>query len=72
MTLRKGLTYTNDSTDLAIRVLSSVYKSTNHIKFRGLLFNKRNGIVYEMENYKLPLNIAETHSWEELKEAQND
>lgn len=64
MKLRKGVSYTTKITHLAIKILSTAYVGSNTIKFKGLLYNKRNGIIYEQKNYKLPKNIPEFVGWE--------
>ena len=68
MKLIKGCTYTCDTSDLAIKVLNHVYYSgKGYVKFKGLLYNKRNGIVYETKNYKLDSDIPEKFNWRVFK-----
>lgn len=53
MKLQKGKSYTNDRTDLQIKILQIHYESTDYYKVRIVLSNKKNGIIYEMKNIKL-------------------
>lgn len=70
MKLIKGRTYTNDVSDLAIKILNHVYYSSKgYVKFKGLLYNKRNGIVYETKNYKLDSDVPEKSNWRILNES---
>lgn len=62
------LAYTNDSTDLALIVLSVKYHSpSGYKKVKGLLFNKKNGIVYEnRKNYKLTKQFLKWNTIQEI------
>lgn len=53
MKLQIGATYTNNTSDLAIKVLSIYYENATIVKIRGKLFNKRNGLVYERKQFDL-------------------
>lgn len=46
--------YTNNISDLAMDVIKVRYVGDDYIKFKGILFNKKNNIVYETNNYKIP------------------
>ena len=51
--LRKNTTYVTDNCDLAVDVIKVSYYNDTYIKFKGLLYNKKNGIPYETKNYKV-------------------
>lgn len=68
MKLEKGKTYTNDISDLAIRITSNIYGGKTSYRFKAVLFEKRNGYVVETKNYKLDKSVPEKHGWYELKE----
>jgi len=53
MKLIPGVTYTNNTSDLVIKVLSIYYENATIVKIRGKLFNKRNGLVYEQKQFDL-------------------
>lgn len=64
MILSTGATYTNNTTDLAITIKNIHYESAVYYKVRAVIFNKKNGIVYENKHYKLlKSNIK---SWRKL------
>jgi len=46
-------TYTNNISDLAFTVLSLYHVAEDYTKAKIRLFNKKNGIVYEVKGYKL-------------------
>ena len=68
MTLRSNCAYTSDNTDLIIIIRGKVYSSTTKgcYKFRAVLANKRNGIVYEKKNYKIPFHVPKKYNWKQV------
>lgn len=65
MELIKGQSYTCDATDLAIKVIANLYYSNSkrQYRFKGMLYNKKNGIVYETKNYKIDKDIPKKFNW---------
>jgi hypothetical protein len=61
-----GCYYTNDRSDLKVFIVKVQYKNSDYIKFKGILINKKNNIVYETKNYKVS-NTA-ISSWYKIKE----
>ena len=61
----KGKCYTNNRTDLAAKVLSIYFVNDEYVKCKLMVFNKKNGTVYEpSKSYRLvPSRIAD---WEEF------
>ena len=53
MLLSRGGTYTNETTDLAITIKNIHYENSEYYKVRAIIFNKKNGTVYEHKQYKL-------------------
>lgn len=45
--------WTSDNTDLALYITKVSYENNEYLKVKGMLYNKRNNIVYETKNYKL-------------------
>lgn len=67
--IRAGCTYTNDYSDLAMKVLNVRYRSDTYIKLKGILICKRTGYVFETKNYKLILKNIQT--WKRLEVSSN-
>jgi hypothetical protein len=65
MKLQIGATYTNNTSDLAIKVLSIYYEDDTIVKIKGKIFNKRNGFVYERKRFDLSKELIK--SWELFK-----
>ena len=63
------IAYTNDSTDLALKVLKLQFhnKEKGYKKVKALLFNKKNGIIYERKAYTLS---AKFFKWNTLQEIE--
>lgn len=51
--LYKGRNYSQQNSGLKITILKIQHVSEKYVKFKGILSNKTNGIVYETKNYKL-------------------
>ena len=64
MQIQKNKWYTSDNSDLAIKIINIRYRGSDYVKFKGCLYNKKNYIVYEIKNYKLPL--SRISHWKEL------
>ena len=67
--IKVGVSYTNEGSDLAVKVINIRYRSTEYIKIKGCLFCKRTGYVYETKNYKLMLKNI-TH-WKRIEVSSN-
>lgn len=50
--IRPKQTYTTDNSDLAITVYSVYKVRPDYTTLKGKIFNKRNGIVYEVRTYR--------------------
>lgn len=68
MKLEKGKTYTNNLSDLAIKITSNIYEGSTKYKFKAILFEKRSKYVVETKNYKLDKSVPEKHGWYELND----
>jgi hypothetical protein len=53
MTLSRGGTYTNETSDLAITIKNIYYENSKCYKVKAVIFNKRNGIIYEDKSFVL-------------------
>ena len=65
MIIKKGLYVTNNS-DLLINVLNVAYQNEIYAKIKVQLFNKRNGIVYNLPEYYKVFKKNIQH-WEALE-----
>lgn len=54
----KGREYTMDCTDLKIKIIKVYNVGEEFLKFKGALINKNDNYVYEIKNYKIPLEIV--------------
>jgi len=52
--LKNKATYIVDHGTLQMYIIKIFHENDTIIKFRGILSNKYNGLVYENKNYKLP------------------
>lgn len=50
--------YSTENSDLAVEVLKvrRISEEKDYVKFIGILYNKKNGIIYESKNYKVKLS----------------
>jgi hypothetical protein len=53
MTLSRGGTYTNEVSDLAITIKNIYYENSELYKVKAVIFNKRNGTIYEDKAFVL-------------------
>ena len=53
MTLSRGGTYTNEVSDLAITIKNIYYENSECYKVKAVIFNKRNGTIYEDKAFVL-------------------
>jgi len=53
--------YTTNNSDLAIEVVKirRINEEKDYVKFVGILYNKKNGTVYEGKNYKVKLSMIQ-------------
>ena len=66
--LQVGRSYTNDLSDLAIRVNSILEETEDTIGFLGTLYAKRNHWLYETKIYIMEKDEIKFHGWYEISE----
>lgn len=57
--LEIGKTYTIDIVDLALTVLDIKDETSDSYRIKGKVFNKKNNIVYETQDYKIDKKVLE-------------
>ena len=61
----KGRSYFTPNASLVMTILKIQYQNDQYVKFKGILSNKTNNIIYETKNYKINKDILK--HWIELK-----
>lgn len=51
--IKKGCSYTSQNSHLVMKVLNVYHVGESYVKIKGILSNKKNGIIYETKTYKL-------------------
>ena len=61
MNLSKGISYTNETSDLAIKITNIYYESDTYYKVRAIIYVKKDGRIQEIKGYKLQKDLLK--SW---------